>query len=350
MPISRAVSSTLEFRLRLVARLGALSNAAAWAASIDHAHELCALASAVAPAPARTASPPAAHTGRRAPPARHGVPVSTMRPASSTTMRSARCTVARRCAMTSVVRPAHRRLRARPAPCARSRRRARWWLRPAAAAAGSSASRARCDALALAARQAHAALAEVGVVALGQGADEVVREGGLGGGDHLVVAGARAGRSGCSPARWSRRSRCPAARCRCAGAASASASVAHRHAVDRHAALLRVVEAQQQLQHGALAGAAGADQRHRLAGLHVEVEVAQRGVLRARRVVEAHVRAAAPTSRRCAGRQRARLRRARPPASARPAVPSGARWRRPRAAGRRRPRTAPPRSPTRMIT
>ena len=32
---------------------------------------------------------------------------------------------------------------ARPAPCARSRRRARWWLRRAAAAAGSSASRAR---------------------------------------------------------------------------------------------------------------------------------------------------------------------------------------------------------------
>ena len=45
------------------------------------------------------------------------------------------------------------------------------------------------DALALAARQAHAAFAQEGGVALGQGFDEFVREGGLGRSFHLVVAG-----------------------------------------------------------------------------------------------------------------------------------------------------------------
>ena len=112
----------------------------------------------------------------------------------------------------------HRRFAARPAPCARSRRRARWWPRRAAAAAGSSASRARCDALALAARQPHAALAQVGVVAVGQRADEVVREGRRAPPRSPRRRWRRGGRSGCSPARWWRTPCCPAARCRCAGA------------------------------------------------------------------------------------------------------------------------------------
>ena len=45
------------------------------------------------------------------------------------------------------------------------------------------------DALALAAREAHAALAQEGVVALGQGADEIVGKGGARRGLHLGVAG-----------------------------------------------------------------------------------------------------------------------------------------------------------------
>jgi hypothetical protein len=52
--------------------------------------------------------------------------------------------------------------------------------------------------------------------------------------------------------------------------------VAHRHAVDAHRALLRVVEAQQQLQHRALAGAAGADQRHGFAGPDLQRKWRQR--------------------------------------------------------------------------
>jgi hypothetical protein len=51
---------------------------------------------------------------------------------------------------------------------------------------------------------------------------------------------------------------------RCAGAQRRRARAPARRRCD--APLLRVVEAQQQLQHGALAGAAGAHQRHRLAG------------------------------------------------------------------------------------
>ena len=55
-------------------------------------------------------------------------------------------------------------------------------------------------------------------------------------------------------------------------------------AVDQDPALLRVVEAGDELGEGRLAGAGGADQGQRLARRHVEVDVAQRpGVLRAAR-------------------------------------------------------------------
>ena len=46
--------------------------------------------------------------------------------------------------------------------------------------------------------------------------------------------------------------------------------------IEQDAALLRVVEAQQQLEHRRLAGAAGADQRHRLARPDIELEAFQR--------------------------------------------------------------------------
>ena len=55
-------------------------------------------------------------------------------------------------------------------------------------------------------QQLHLALGDVGgllvehhVIAVRQGADEVIHVGGLGGGDDFLVRGIRAGRSGCSP-------------------------------------------------------------------------------------------------------------------------------------------------------
>ena len=60
-------------------------------------------------------------------------------------------------------------------------------------------------------------------------------------------------------------------------------------AVDHHGARLDVVEAQDQLQHRALAGAARADQGDRLAGRDGEAEVGQRRMLRPRRIAEGDV-------------------------------------------------------------
>ena len=91
------------------------------------------------------------------------------------------------------------------------------------------------DALALAARQAHAALAEEGPVALGQRADEVVRRRRPWPRPRPRRRSLRAGRSGCSPWRRPRRSRCPAARCRCAARRSSSAQRGDRHAVEQDA-------------------------------------------------------------------------------------------------------------------
>ena len=148
---------------------------------------------------ARTAARPGGRRGRPRRPAPRGVPCSTMLPGSSTTMRSALCTVARRWAMTSVVRPRISRSSA-AAPAARSRRRARWSPRRAAAAAGrAGCARAMASALALAAREPHAALAEEGVEALGQRVDEVERRSRLGGGARPRRRSPRAGRSGCLP-------------------------------------------------------------------------------------------------------------------------------------------------------
>ena len=72
-------------------------------------------------------------------------------------------------------------------------------------------------------------------------------------------------------------------------------------AVDQHPALLRVVEAGDQLGEGRLAGAGGADQGQGLPGRHVQVDVAQRPGVLAR---------LAPPRRRRTRRPRARSRRA----------------------------------------
>ena len=143
------------------------------------------------------------------------------------------------------------------------------------------------DALALAAGQAHAALAQKGVIALGQCPDELVGEGGLGGGLHLVVAGFGAavadvfqGAGGEHHAvLWHQAD---------GRAQVVQAQRICRHAVQFDGALLRIIKTQQQLEHRALARAAGADQGDCFAGGDDEVEVQQRRLQRARRVVELH--------------------------------------------------------------
>ena len=57
-------------------------------------------------------------------------------------------------------------------------------------------------------------------------------------------------------------------------------------AVERDAALLRIVEAQQQLEHRALAGAGRPDQRDRFAGFDREREIVQRRAVGPRRIAE----------------------------------------------------------------
>ena len=258
-----------------------------------------------------------------------------------TTMRSARCTVASRCAMTSVVR-------SRIADFERGLHHA---LALGIERAGRLVEQQQRrvlqdragdrDALALAARQAHAALAEEGAVALGQRADEVVREGGRARPRPPRRRSRRAGRSGCSPSRRPRRSRCPAARCRCARAA--------RERDARAPARRRPRRRPTRRRRSAAAAGTPCSCRRRSGRPARRSRRARRrgrsrrsvGVLRPRRVAEGHVVAAPPPSRPARpAAARGRGRRARSASAAR-AAPSAARSRRPRAAGRRRPRTAP---------
>ena len=104
------------------------------------------------------------------------------------------------------------------------------------------------DPLALPAREADAALAEEGLVALGQGGDEVVRVGGGRGGDHLGVAGRgpavadvlhRVGREDHAVLRDDADPR----------AQRLEGDALDPGAVDPHRARLDVVEAQDQLEH-----------------------------------------------------------------------------------------------------
>lgn len=52
---------------------------------------------------------------------------------------------------------------------------------------------------------------------------------------------------------------------------------------------VRVIEPLQQLQHGGLAAARGAHQRHRLAGFRLQVDALQHSDVRTRRVTELHI-------------------------------------------------------------
>ena len=143
------------------------------------------------------------------------------------------------------------------------------------------------DALTLATRQAHAAFAQIRVVALGQGADEVVCIGGPGSGLDLVVAGVRAAiadvfkGAGREHGAVLRNDANAVAQCLQAG-------LTHWHAIDQNLTMQHVVRAQQQMKNGAFARAAGAHQGDGLARAHLQVKVAQSGVQRARWVVEFH--------------------------------------------------------------
>ena len=193
-----------------------------------------------------------------------------------TMMRSACRTVARRCAMTSVVRPA----RAPRAPLhqalalrvERAGRLVEQQDRPV----GEQRARDR-KALALAAGQLDAALAERGVEALRQALDELERAGPLARGEHLVASVAAAGRSARSRARSRRRSPDPAAPAR-PGRALARVHVAQVDAVDAHRARLRVVEAQQQREHVDLPAPEGPTSATRSPGCTREREPVQRRV------------------------------------------------------------------------
>ncbi len=221
-----------------------------------------------------TAAARAPRTGRPGPAAASCVPSATMRPWSITTMRSALSTVARRCAMTSVVRPSISVLqRLLHGALALRVERAGGLVEQQDRRVLQQRARDR-DALLLAAGQARAALAEFGVVALAAGRRGSRRRPRPRAAASTSRRWRRAGRSGCCRARWRRRSSAAAAPARWPRAARPGRASRTSMPSTRDRAGLRVVEAQQQREHGALAGAGRADQRDGLAGLHVQGEVA----------------------------------------------------------------------------
>ena len=135
------------------------------------------------------------------------------------------------------------------------------------------------DALALAAGQLRAVLADRRVVAERKAHDEIVRAGGLRGGDDLGLGGADlaerdvladgvaeqidvlADIGGLLPQRFAR-------------------DLRDRLAVDQDLAVGHFIEPQQQRQHGRFAAAGGADQRGDLAGLGDEAHAVEHGLAR----------------------------------------------------------------------
>ena len=169
-------------------------------------------------------------TGRRS---SSWVPLSTTRPPSSTTMRSARRSVERRWATRIVVRPAHdlaQRRRGSPPRCAASiddvaSSSSRTW--------GSvSSGPGQGDALALAARQREAPLAHDGVVAVGQRGDELVGPGRPGGRHESARRSRRAGRRRCSRRSCRRTGSSPRTPPRSGWRSESSVTVADVDAVD----------------------------------------------------------------------------------------------------------------------
>ena len=141
------------------------------------------------------------------------------------------------------------------------------------------------DALALTARQAHAALAQKGVVVIRQRHDELVRKRRMRCRSDFIVAGVGAAvadvleRAGREHHRVLRHDAdAPPQRLQ--------VHLVGGHAVERDAAGLRVVKAQQQLKHRALAGTAGADDGDGFARRNLEREITERCLQRTRGVVK----------------------------------------------------------------
>ena len=157
------------------------------------------------------------------------------------------------------------------------------------------------DALALTAGQAHAALPQVGVVALRQLAHEFIRVSGVAGSAHVFRAGLGAciahvlQHAGGEDHRLLRHQGDAAAHGLRVGGRE-------RHAVEADAARLRIVEAQQQLEHRGLASAGGADQRHAFARRDGEAEVGQGRRVGSRGIVEVHAREGEGAARPCGQR------------------------------------------------
>ena len=145
------------------------------------------------------------------------------------------------------------------------------------------------EALALAAGEAHAALAHRGIEPLGQRLDEAPRLGGPGRLDHLRLVGLRLPVGDVVAHRALEQVDVLADQ----ADGAAQRGEAHRIdrlAVDTYAPGVRVVEAQQQLDQGRLAGAGGAHQGQGMARRHLEADVLH--APSALRVTEAHAREA----------------------------------------------------------
>ena len=132
------------------------------------------------------------------------------------------------------------------------------------------------DALALAARQARAAFADHGLVAVGQRLDEVVRVGGAGDGDEVGLAGVGAAQT---QVVLDRAVEQVGVLCHhrdhpahCLGIERAQVVAA-----DTHRAALRIVQTEQQADDGRFAGTAGADNADTLAGGDAERQALMRG-------------------------------------------------------------------------
>ena len=151
----------------------------------------------ITPAGRRRARP-ARRSGRRPATSSVCVPRSTIRPLSSTRIRSASRTVESRWAMVMVVRP-RLRFRARPGRRARSRRRARWWPRRASAPAGRAGSLGRSPAAASRRPRSGSHVRRRWCRSRSRGSSVVVDVGGLGGRFDLLQ-----GRAGLREPRFSR--------------------------------------------------------------------------------------------------------------------------------------------------
>src|SRR5699024_160591 len=134
--------------------------------------------------------------------------------------------------------------------------------------------------------QGGAVVVDHGVVALGQLAHEVVDVGGAGGFEDLLVGRVQAAVADVLPDRALEQ---PGVLQHHAGARAqlVAGEVADVDAVDGDAAAVQLVEAHHQVHQGGLAGAGGADDRHRVPGVGDERQVADQ--LPVGCVGEAHV-------------------------------------------------------------